>query len=161
MIGHYLRITPQELAALEAAPETVPDFVYRRDSPETGERHLDIDKAWHAIHVLLNHQRNAEHELLNVVFGGEPLGDADLGSGPARAISAPEVAAMATVVQSVSVDELRTRWDPQELEERNIYPHIWDEGDDALEYVLDNYARLVQFFVAAARDGDAIITYIA
>jgi Domain of unknown function (DUF1877) len=48
-----------------------------------------------------------------------------------------------------------------ELQEHDIYPEIWDDGDDALNYVLDNYARLVDFFVAAARDGDAMITYIA
>ncbi len=158
MIGHYLRITPTELAALEAAPETVVAFIYRDD---TSERHLDIDKAWHAIHFLLNQDQYQAHELLNIVFGGEALGNADLGTGPARAIPAAEVAAMATVVRSIGVDELRARWDPVELQEHDIYPEIWDDGDDALNYVLDNYARLVDFFVAAARDDDAIITYIA
>lgn len=160
MIGHYLRITPRELEALEAAPETVPAFVYREDVPAAGERRLDIDKAWHAIHFLLNHNRDTGHELLNVVFGGETLGDVDLGIGPARAIPVPEVSAMATVVGSVGSDDLRSRWDAQELAENRIYPGIW-EDDGALEYVLDHYSRLVQFFVAAARDGDAIITYIA
>src|SRR5438552_527714 len=55
MIGNYLRLSPAGLAELRANPASVMDLLY----PENGDRpprHLDIDKAWHAIHFLLNGQ---------------------------------------------------------------------------------------------------------
>jgi hypothetical protein len=42
----------------------------------------------------------------------------------------------------------------------DIYPTIWDEGDEALDYLRVSYGSLVEFFAAAAGAGDAVILWI-
>ena len=55
MIGNYIRVSPARLAELRAKPDSIMDFLYP-DDPSPLANHLDIDKAWHAIHFLLNRE---------------------------------------------------------------------------------------------------------
>ncbi len=68
MIANYIRIAPEQLAELQADPDSIGNFLeslFESLYPEKQEnedemqptpptRHLDIDKAWHGIHFLLN-----------------------------------------------------------------------------------------------------------
>lgn len=52
MIGCYRRVTNEELSQLIGGASVV-EFLYPADDQQHGDRELDIDKAWHAIHFLL------------------------------------------------------------------------------------------------------------
>ena len=90
MIGNYRRLPEEQLAALQADATRVPAFLYNDVTDPS--HHLDIDKAWHAIHFLLNGQTwEGTGALYDAVLGGHVLGEVDVGYGPARCLSASEV----------------------------------------------------------------------
>ena len=159
MIGNYWRITPEELEKLRADPSQVPSFLY--DSPQPGDRYLDVDKSWHAIHFLLTGSVwEGDPPLGNAVLGGIPLGEVDVGYGPARARAPHEVQEVAEALQAISVEALMSRYDAGALQVADIYPQIWDEGETAWEYVGENYRALRDFFLMAGEAGDAMLVYV-
>jgi hypothetical protein len=186
MIGNYRRITPQQLADLQREPESIMEFLYPDwsglpamwepvermlepddvgiDGPDfhAPDRYLDVDKAWHGIHFLLTGEAGGGAlPLRNAVLGGTKLGDVDVGYGPARFLTPDEVKKVAEALSNISEDDLRAGYDPSALEAAEIYPTIWErEGDEALEYLMDNYVELVEFFQEAARCGDAMLLYL-
>ena len=87
MIGCFRRVPEARLRALLADPESITDFL-----DEEGFADFDIDKAWHGIHYLLTGTAWEGAAPLNfLVAGGRPVGDVDVGYGPARAFSGAEV----------------------------------------------------------------------
>ncbi|GGB99060.1 YfbM family protein [Pseudoduganella buxea] len=154
MIGSFLALPQTELAALRDEPERIHDVL---DSHENDV--VDVDKAWHGIHFLLTGTVAAgAGPLANVVFGRVPVGDEDVGYGPAMATDAADVPAIAAALASVTDETLRTRFAPDAMAE--IYPNIWDEGDEALDYLLENLDTLRTFYRDAAAGGLAVITWL-
>jgi hypothetical protein len=158
MIGHYYRVTPERLDELKEDPCRVPDVIY---SPDTEEQsHLDIDKSWHAIHFLLTGSVwEGDLPWRNVVLGGTILGE-DLGCGPARYLTPEEVREVSAALEQVPPQELVARYDAERLTEANVYPQIWQEGEVARTYLQDYYQQLYTFFCIAARQGEAVLTYL-
>ncbi|HLN65023.1 MAG TPA: YfbM family protein [Symbiobacteriaceae bacterium] len=143
-----------------AAPDSIQE-VLNEDDPEdpTG---CYVDKAWHGIHFLLNGAAyTGDGPLFNVVLGGTEIGE-DLGYGPARYLTADQVREAAAAFGAISDDELRQRYNPRAFEDADIYPNIWvDEGDEALDYVMEYLTQLRAFFLAAAQAGQAMLLYIS
>ena len=159
MIGNYRRVTRAQLAELQATPSAVPAFLY--DGEPSSDAHIDLDKAWHAIHFLLNGQTwEGTGPLYDAVLGGEVLGREDVGYGPARFLTPEEVKVTATALDEVSVSDLVGRFDARQLNENDIYPQHWTGEDIDLRYITDNFVRLVRFFRLAARLDDAMLLYI-
>src|SRR5512145_2276037 len=124
MIGNYRRITREQLAMLQADPSAVPAFLYIQEPPPG--HHIDLDKAWHAIHFMLHGQTwEGTGPLYDAVLGGEPLGQEDVGYGPARFLTPEEVKATAVALDEVSVSDLLEKFDAQELNDNNVYPEHW------------------------------------
>ena len=46
------------------------------------------------------------------------------------------------------------------MTEQEVYPTIWDEGDDAFDYIADGFSTLQNVFADATKNGDAIITFL-
>ncbi len=160
MIGNYVRVSPGRLAELRANPDSIMDFLYPDDLSRAAN-HLDIDKAWHAIHFLLNGQTwEGEPPLVNAVLGGEAIGDVDVGYGPARFLEPDDVRILADAVSDISSAELLERFDPRALNEAEIYPQGWSGEGHEREYIAGNYQRLLEFLRTAADAGDAVIEYL-
>ncbi len=154
MIGNFLALPQAELVALRDEPERIHQVL---DSHEDAAD--DVDKAWHGIHFLLKGTVAAgTGPLANVVFGRVPVGDEDVGYGPAMSTDADDVPAVAAALAGVTDDTLRARFDPEAM--ADIYPNIWDEGDEALDYLLENLATLRAFYRDAAAKGRAVITWL-
>ena len=164
MIGNYRRITIDELALLRQHPETISIFLYSKTSAQLAhDRVLDIDKTWHTIHFLLTGQAwEGEPPLYNVVFGGTPLGDQDVGYGPARFLLPAQVRETAVALAAIPFSSLQQRFDLNRLAAADIYPSIWEDTDrdDELLYLQPYYQALVQFFEQAAQNNDAILLFI-
>lgn len=118
---------------------------------------VGLDKAWHAIHYLLTGTAwDGDPPLDLLVTGGTPVGDVDVGYGPARALTAAEVAEAHRALDGLSDEELRGRFDPAAMTDADIYPSIWDrapEEDDVLGYVMGHLAELRAFLARAAGAG--------
>ena len=124
----------------------------------------DLDKAWHGIHYLLTGTAWEGAKPLNfLISGGRPVGDIDVGYGPARVLSASETRAAHEALAQLSEDDLRGRFDPAAMTSKEIYPEIWDrppEEDDTLGYLLE-YARTLRGFLAqAVEQGQGLVVYL-
>ena len=115
----------------------------------------DIDKAWHGIHYLLTTSADAgEPPWSFLVSGGRDVGDVDVGYGPARVFTAAETKAIEAALARLTEVELRSRFDPQDMKAKEIYPDIWDRDpkeDDTLGYLIE-YFRLLRGFLRQAAD---------
>ena len=131
----------------------------RKDSPEGVRNRIDLDKAWHGVHFLLcQRAEEAPPPLGNAVLGGTEIGP-DQGYGPVRYLSPDEVAEVAAALARVDDDTVRRNWQPQLLEEKQIYPGGWDEAE-SLDWLIDSLAQLRTFYVQAAGRGSAVLAYL-
>lgn len=156
MIGNYLIVTQSDLDGLYQGSESVSDFLYQKHQDDI----VDIDKTWHGIHfVLTGDAFGGEEPLVNVVMGGVPIGEEDVGMGPARGLTSTEVVAVADALQSIDEAEFRKRFDLEALASNDIYPQVWT-GEDDLEYLASHFSTLRETFLKAAREGKAMIVFI-
>src|SRR5204863_4376074 len=149
MISILVFAPDDEIRQLLQQPEGIHDFL---DEERTS---TDLDKAWHGIHWLLTGSADGGDEpLCYLLAGGEPVGDVDVGYGPARALTSEQVASWDAALSQISRDELARRFDPKAMLDADIYPQIWArsiEGEeDTLDYLLQAYGGF-RDFVAAAR----------
>ena len=115
----------------------------------------DLDKAWHGIHYLLTGTADAgETPWSFLISGGAHVGDIDVGYGPARVFTSVETQSIAEALARVGEDELRSRFNPDDMTSKEIYPEIWHRGlpeDDPLGYLVEYY-RLLRGFLQQAID---------
>ena len=65
---------------------------------------------------------------------------------------------MAAGLDAVDDATLRARFDPAAMSEAEIYPHIWDDGEDEFDnYLLPHFTALRDFYRDAAASGDAVL----
>ena len=169
-------LTTDEMTQALSSPEALSELLHPDDG--SGEREVDVDKAWHGIHWLLTGSgddrppaprkkglfRKAEPapepgaEWLPVL-GGDPVGD-DEGYGPARLLRPEQVAAVAQALGPITPEVLASRVDLAAMDAEGLYPSIWDEDDVYETYLGPNYAALREFYLEAARDGAAVLLAI-
>ncbi len=128
---------------------------------ETDPPSLEIDKSWHGIHYLLT--GNAQKPgpgIGQIILGGKEIGE-DQGLGPAHYFTAEEVKELAVLLKQETPERLAARYDPVAMQKAEIYPGIWVRDDkQALEYLLEYYRQLVDFYAKAAKHNQAIIFVI-
>ena len=154
-------VDAERTAALLRMPEQIIETLYEGyDADQTAGRVADLDKAWHAIHFVLNRSPwGGEPPWSWVIFGGEPVSDDE--DAP-RHVPADHVRQIAAALATLSADEFARRYDAQALADAEIYPDgIWlRDGDEGKEYVLSYYAELIAFYTDAATRGDSVFTSI-
>jgi len=175
----YYRVTPAEFQRLQGDPKAAQSFFGLNlddlDDPkkllaklherENSGRYLSIGTDWHALHFLLTgdgelgeHATPPPPPLGNVVQGGAET-EWPCTYGHVRSLTTDETRAVAGALAGISVDELRSRFSIASFNAAKIYPHgrraAWT--DDDVETVFLIYPRLVEFFQAAARDGDMML----
>ncbi|TQN27801.1 uncharacterized protein DUF1877 [Haloactinospora alba] len=149
MIWKGRALSAAEAARVRQNPESLREPVGGAGAPPAV---VDLDKAWHGIHWLLTGSAwDGEGPLALAVLGGEQVDEGD-GDTPRLLLDAANVAAVATALDAVGVDELRKRYDPHAMSEAEIYPNIWD--DEAFDTDLaPGFELLKQLYThAAARD---------
>ena len=191
MIGNLARLSEARLAALQADPASTPAFLYGKDAvpaqaaqpgllrrlfgakpppppvtdPLAEADAIDLDKAWHGLHFLLTGTAwEGEFPANFLVSGGTPLGDVDVGYGPARAFAPAEVRRLRDFLDGLDEATLRARYEPPRLAEAEIYPDlVWtreDEREESWEYLLDAFTRARAFVRETAERGLALLAYI-
>jgi hypothetical protein len=176
----YRRVTPQEFSELQTDPEAAESFFgldldsFDFSNPEAmlaklqeqkaDERRFSLEKEWHALHFLITGDSSLESDTqlqppyCNIVMEGTPT-QFEATYGFVRYLTPEEVRAVAELLSTISVEELRQRFDPAAFNAAKIYPNPrpggWD--DEEIEPLLEMYPELVEFFQNAARDGDIVL----
>lgn len=157
MIGNFLAVEQARLDELHENPEHITSFLDEEHSAGI----MDVDKAWHGIHfVLTGRQYGGAQPLSNVIFGEQQIGEEEVGYSPALGTSSDRVKSIAEALSQLTEADFRARFDAAALTAADIYPQIWDEGDEALDYLATYFLELKAFYASAAQDGKAVITYI-
>jgi hypothetical protein len=141
------------------AKEVHGDGPGQRIPPEDLGERISIDKAWHGLHFLLTGSAEpTSGDESQVVMGGAEIGE-DGGYGPARYLEAEDVLRVAAVLQALTPDELRLRYDASAMEEISIYPGGWDDEEN-LEWLLEAFSELSAFYKGTAARGNAVLLYL-
>ena len=160
MISILMFASDDEIRQLLENPESICEFI------EAERTSTDLDKAWHGIHWLLTGSADGGDEpLCYLLAGGEPVGDVDVGYGPARALTSGQVASWDGALAQISREELARRFDPQAMLDADIYPETWariiNGEEDTLEYLLQAYGGLRDFVAAARKERSGLLVYLS
>jgi hypothetical protein len=159
MIGNLRPVSDADLERLLADPAAITRFLYGSEADRT--EHITLDQAWHAIHFALTGSRLGGDAPLNfLVDEGTPIGEVDVGYGPARLLTSAQVRQLAEALASIGPEELRRRIDVKELDEQAIYPGHWQRNGYTADWVVTTYADMRAFIFRAAERGQGLILYI-
>jgi len=163
MVANLLRVTQTELDQYLMDSSLLENRIYNEES-DTAERGLtDIDKAWDGILFLLTGKNVAstEHPLAKVFFSGQLIDEEqDLGYGPAHYVTPAQVVALHQQLANITIANLKAKFDPEKMIQLEVYPNIWDEGENAYSYLQDYFIEVKNTYSKAAENGEAIITFI-
>ena len=164
MIGNYLRVSRSELEEYLNDSSKLEDRVYNEES-QNDKNLIDVDKSWEGLFFLLT---GASVE--NLDEAKEPLcwtlntsqiidPDQDLGYGPASYTTIEQTKEVSVALNKLTTDELRNRYDGNLMMKLGIYPEIWDEIE-SLEYLIENFKALKEFYNKAAVENQAVIIFV-
>ena len=159
MIGNLRPASDAEIERLLANPSEITRFLY--GSEADGSERLVLNKAWHAIHFVLTGSRLGGDEPLNfLVTEGTPIGEVDVGYGPARALTSEQVRQLAAALSSIQPEDVARRVDLKRFDKEAIYPGNWQRNGYDAEYVVSNYRGMRDLIGRAAERGHGLILYI-
>ena len=159
MIGNLRPATDAQIDHLLANPGEIGRFLYGADAA-SGER-VCLDRTWHAIHFALNGSRLGGDEPLNfLVSEGTPVGEVDVGYGPARVLTSDQVRGVAAALRPIEPDELGRRIDVQQLDEAAIYPGRWQRDGMDVDQVVSHYRDMRELIARLADQGLGLVLYI-
>jgi hypothetical protein len=160
--------TEAQHQALLKAPQRLQDFL--DDEEDFGDAvgakflELDIGETWHGLQYLLTGTAwEGAAPLDFLVRGGEDVGDIPSDEGTARIFLPATVKQLSEVLQGLSLDTLRARFDTGTLQQLEIYPGQWDEPADELDpldELLSYFAELRKFVSQVAKRGHALLVHI-
>jgi len=161
MIGNLLRVTKSELEDYLKDSSLLENKIY--DDETENENLVDIDKSWDGVIFLLTGQSfaTAENNLVRILFSGQLIDEEqDFGYGPAHYLTPEQVAELNNEISTITIADLKQKFNPKKMNELEVYPTIWDEGDDAFDYVADGFLTLQNVFADATKNEEAIITFL-
>lgn len=156
MIGNFVAVSDEQLAELMRTPAQISEFLY--DSPDL--RSLAVDKAWHGIHFLLAGSPWEGDWPLGFIMLGDPIGDVDVGYGPARALTSARVNEVHAALAAIDTAALMAAWDADAIRAEEIYAVNPDDRDGEAEYLGGYYGALKRFIAEASAAGLGMILYI-
>jgi hypothetical protein len=159
MIGNVRAASDADIARLLANPGDITRYLYGSGA-DNCER-VVLDRAWHAIHFVLTGSRLGGEEPLNFLASeGTPVGEVDVGYGPARVLNSQQVRQVASALILIDPEQVAERVDVQRFTAEEIYPGEWGHNGYDAQFVVTNYRRLREFVMRAAQDGNGLILYI-
>lgn len=124
---------------------------------------VDIEKSWDGINCLLTGSivGGSEHPLEKVLFSMQYVDvNQDLGYGPANYVTSIQVKAINEEISKITDEQLKSRFDSKLMEELEIYPNDW-ENPDIINYLIDNFKIIQQFYDDAAKNDQVVITFLS
>ncbi len=164
LIGHVYLLPQDKLRALLFDPPSVFETIDRAyNEPSAG--FVDLDKAWHCLHYLLTGSAQGGDPPLNFILnGGTPVGEEDVGHGPARVFLPLEAAAVADALARIDGASLLARLDPKKLGKLGVDPGGWGQlnlrSDYELGYYLGPFGELQRVTRRAKEERLGMIVWI-
>jgi uncharacterized protein DUF1877 len=159
MIGNLRPASDSEIERLLANPAEITRFLYGASAD--GAEHVVLHKAWHAIHFVLTGSRLGGDEPLNfLVDEGTPVGEVDVGYGPARVLSSAQVRQIAAALAKITPEDVARKVDLATLDRETIYPGHWQRNGIGVDYVVSNYKDLRDLMARLAEQGLGAVLYI-
>lgn len=161
MTAGMRRVSANELETLLALEAPVLEWDENGSGQYWGESEpsLQLDKASNGLHYLLTQTGHAgEEPWCYLLLGGKVVSGGE--TGYERLLVPAEVAAFDEALSSLSPDDLRQRFNPQEMMAQDVYPSIWDrdpDKQDTLGWLLEFYDELREFVRETAANNQAII----
>jgi len=159
VIGNLVPASDLEIERLLVNPAEITRFLFGADA-EQRER-LCLDKTWHAIHFALVGSRLGGERALNfLVSEGRPVGDVNVGFGPARVVSSQLVHELAALLALIEPHEFGERIDVRRLDEADIYPGHWQRDGLSLDCIVANYRAMRDLIQRLAGESLGMILYV-
>jgi hypothetical protein len=158
IIGQCFGVAPGVLETVLDAPTTVDqllDQLYR-----SAENEFRTGHEWHGLDRLVS---NLDPPAYYAALGDATIGSIDVrGYGPARYLTAEDVADVAATLSEWTPDDMRTFFSLESFRAANIYTfHDRGESEEAAWTRLARaYTSLVRFYQHAAEDGEAAVFYL-
>jgi Domain of unknown function (DUF1877) len=165
ILGWLLRLTP--VRTYESDPDAV---------PPPGAEHralranIDLDKAWEPLHFLLTGTAlEGEEPACYLARGGEELveepDDEQNVYSSIRVLTPEQVAAFHRCLSSLTIDELRRRFDVNRMVELRIYSKRQSkkaptDDDGTLDHLIEAFEDLRTFVRETAASGAGAIAYL-
>jgi len=162
MIQSYLRVDNDTLNSFIEDSSRLEDIIYS-DEIINNENFLDLDKAWEGVFFIITRQSLAdavieEAPLLGILMGPTEIDpDQDMGYGPATYTTAEQTKDIYNAIKDLTKEGLSANYDPSRMAEEGIYPDIWQDDENALEYLLDYFDELKNFYKKAVEKGEAVV----
>ncbi len=160
MIGNLRAANDDAINNLLREPAAIHDFLYAEDVEDTDT--IDLDKAWHAIHFILTDSAwggDFPHGFL--VSAGTPIGEEDVGYGPARAFLSHEVKNIRNALDGISEEQFRERFSVEKMKKSDIYPSFGNSSDEEeIPYFLEYFLTLKEFVTRVEASGLGLIVYV-
>jgi hypothetical protein len=164
MIGNLLRVSQSELEEYLMNSKALEERVYPEEYSEDPSL-LDLDKAWESIYFLLTGCTSSDFEkakppLSLIMFNGTLIDeDQDMGYGPATYASPNEVREIATSLPDIGRENLRLKFESLKSKDAELYPFN-PESEDMFDYILEYYSKMKEFYQLAAKNDQAVISFI-
>ena len=165
MVGYLLRVSSAELAEYLEDSSKLEARTLAEDSTEDSNC-IEVDKSWDGISFLLSGPELPESEkeknpLSWTLFGNKTLDEnQDLGYGPAGYASIEDVKRIQAALQNMTTDRIRKNFDPAKMMALGVYPEIWSDEEESLEYLMEYYDLVADFYQKAAGENQAVIAFI-
>lgn len=165
MICNYLRVSIAELEEY-IRDSSMLEVRIHKGFTEEDENLIDVEKAWNGIFYLLTGEplTSIEDALppLRWILDAPQQVDSNqnLGYGPAYFTTANQTSDVATALANITDKDFEKRFDGNKMSDLDIYPNIWAEGDEALEYLKTYFYKLRSFYQKAAEMEQSVIVFI-
>ncbi|MDP3724332.1 MAG: YfbM family protein [bacterium] len=159
MLQHYKQVTQEKILEIDKDTTVLPRILLE----EKNDVQLDIDKSWDGIHFLLTGEIIGEKVDQSdprtwIIFGWGEWGP-EVGYGPSRVVPPKEVAQLAKFLSTLNDEDLRKRFDPVKMNKLGLYPGgIWDE-ESVLDWLMDHYHKVKDFYIDAAKKGNGVLIW--
>lgn len=165
MVGNYLRVSQSELEEYLNDSGKLEDRIYDENN-KSDKNYIDVDKSWNGIFFLLTGK-----SLSNIEAALPPLRwtldapqqidpNQDLGYGPAYYSTTEQTKEISEALNKISIGDFKSKFNGKLMMEADVYPQIWDEGIDALEYLALHFNNLKDFYKQAVTNMQAVIIFI-
>jgi len=165
MVGCLLRIEKNELQEIledSSLLENIIDKAMDEENPQL----IDLDKSWEGVFYLLTgygveNLDKAAPPLSWTLFSGQIVdAEQDLGYGPGNYVTAEQVPQVNAALQTITASDLRKRFDAKKMMKEKIYPDVWDDPE-TIDYILEYFESMKKFYAEAAKNSQAVITFLS
>ncbi len=158
MISCLLKISEKDLNTLLKDPSDLSEKLY---DEENETNNCDLDKAWHAIHFLLNGSVwGVTSSAGSLLLGGELISDEDVGYGPARYFTINQVSDVSNALNQITETDFFSKYGLMLEQGDEIYPSFQDSKEDR-EYIGSYFKELKEFCATAVKEQQCLISYLA